>query len=190
MVISKSKIIVVFFMCCAAAQSQIIPVQLDAYKSSYDVSVNAPRQVEWRLRATDFVAGTKLPRWYFMADVPSELATARHDDYTNSGYHRGHLCPAADRSKSPIDCRRTYRMSNICPMVPKINTGFWKATENLCRRWAIDYDSIDVLVMPIWIDRDTTFIGSNRVAVPHALFKVAWISRTDSILATWFIWNR
>lgn len=177
-------------MCCVGAQSQIIPVKTDAYISTYDVAINAPRQVEWSLHESDFVIGNKMPRWYFTADVPSALATARHDDYTRSGYHRGHLCPAADRNRTSISCKRTYRMSNIVAMQPAINTGYWLATENICRKWAVTYDSIHVLTVPVWLNRDTTFIGSHHVAVPHALIKVAWVAKTDSILSCWFVWNR
>lgn len=179
-------------ICCFSSiiSAQVIHQKTDAYASSYDCVTQCPRLVSWVLHSSDLGINTREKNWKFIADVPSQLAIARHGDYTNSGYHRGHLCPAADRSWSTIAMKRTFRMSNVAPQVPTLNVGTWKATENICRRWAMQYDSILVMAIPLFVHRDTTFIGQHNVAVPHAFIKIACVAATDSLLATWFYWNK
>lgn len=49
------------------------------------------------------------------------------EDYTNTGYDRGHLVPNADYGKD------TYIISNAVPMIPKFNSGSWKMSEQFIR---------------------------------------------------------
>lgn len=47
-------------------------------------------------------------------ELPSQYA-AKHNDYTNSGYTRGHLCASSDRQYSKEANQQTFYMSNISP---------------------------------------------------------------------------
>ena len=183
-------ILILAYTCVLAVYPQTIVVRNDAYKSTYDLAILCPRQVEWTLHANDIGHGTREPSWQFINDIPSHAAIGRHSDYNHSGYDRGHLCPAGDRSISSIWMKTTFTMSNIAPQTPTLNRGAWKSTEEWCRRAAILYDSISILVIPIFLDRDTTFIGQHRLAVPHAFIKVAWLPGNDSIIHQSFFWNR
>lgn len=188
-------LILLLISSCAAAQ--IIIVRKPQYISAYDLQTQTPKQVEWVLHSSDMGSVTRQTQWSFTADVPHRLATARHGDYTKSGYHRGHLCPAADRSRSIEDMKATFAMSNVCPQLPHINTGAWKQTENLCRTYAIKYDSVCVLACPVYLNRDTLYMGKSypsqspsSVRVPHAFFKAVWCAANDSVLNAWFIFNK
>ena len=130
------------------------------------------------------------PSWRFRNDIPLPGSLATHDDFTHSGYDRGHMCSAADRSYSRKAMRSTFVMSNISPQVPNVNRGKWKETELLCRKMVMIYDTIQVVSMPIFLHRDTTYIGTHRVAVPHAFLKVAYLPQNDSILGYWFMFNK
>ena len=176
--------------CVLAVYPQTIVVRNDAFKSTCGLGILCPRQVEWTLHAADIGHGTREPSWRFINDIPGGSAIARHSDYNHSGYDRGHLCPAGDRSISSIWMKTTFTMSNIAPQAPTLNRGAWKSTEEWCRSACSLYDSISILVIPIFLNRDTTFIGHHRLAVPHAFIKVAWLPSNDSIIHQSFFWNR
>lgn len=170
--------------------AQIVSVENGSYFSSFDLALQCTRQVEYVLHAHDIGEAKRKASWRFTNDIFHPDALAIHDDYTRSGYQRGHLCPAADRSTSLLRMKKTFRISNIAPQTKKLNTGTWKGTENLVRKWAKLIGDVRVIVVPLWLHQDTTFIGIHHVAVPHAFVKIAIVEETDSVLATWFYWNR
>lgn len=182
------------FLVCALCRpsgsyAQTLKVDKTAYRSVYDLSLQCPVQCEWTIHSTDIGSIKREPSWTFRSDIPNQLAIATHQDYTGSGYDRGHLCPAHDRSRSLTAMRSTFSMSNICPQVPMVNRGAWRKTEDLCRALAVKHDSVAVVVVPVFLHRDTTFIGRHHLAVPHAFFKAAWKPATDEVVGTWFIFN-
>ena len=60
-------------------------------------------------------------------DVPTGSATPQ--DYTRSGYDRGHLAPAADMSFSVKTMSESFFMSNMSPQAPQFNRGIWSKLE-------------------------------------------------------------
>lgn len=170
--------------------AQKVSIRNGSFSVVYDIEIQCPSQVEWVVCPGNMGDIKREPSWRFLPDVPDLRARARHDDYTHTGYDRGHMCPAADRSASISSMISTFVMSNVAPQTPRLNRGEWQATERACRKLAIEHDSVHVLAMPIYIHRDTTYIGSHRIAVPHAFLKVAWLPGNDSIVGIWFLWNR
>lgn len=181
------------FLLIVLAQSlyaQKVTINSGHFYSVYDLQTQCPQQVGWTVTPSDLGNTNREPSWTFVQDVPHPLATGNHYDYSRTGYDRGHMCPAQDRSRDLLAMRSTFVMSNIAPQAPSLNRGPWKKTEILCRNAAILYDSVQVLAVPIFLNRDTTFLGSHRLAVPHAFFKVAWLPKNDSIIGTWFFFNK
>lgn len=183
-------LIVLLLINAFAVSGQDVRLNKREYISVYNLSTQVPRQVEWTLRASDLGNVKRETQWRFTQDVPHVLAHASHDDYKRSGYHRGHLCPAADRSSSTQAMKATFAMSNVCPQLPSVNVGTWKQTENLCRAYALRYDSVQVIACPVFLHRDTAQIGKAPIYVPHAFFKAVWVASTDSVLNAWFIFNK
>ena len=178
------------------AQGNIVPlsaqrVTIDRpeYRSIYDIGLRCPVQVEWQVCPSNLGTAKRDPKWKFIQDIPHPDAVATHDDFTKSGYHRGHMCPAADRSAAAKLMRSTFSLANICPQYPAVNTGAWKTTENAVRNLVLLGDTISVLTIPVFLNRDTTRIGTHELAVPHAFFKSAWRTGSDSIIGCWFIFN-
>ena len=186
----RNKLLLIFALAALSAASQSVQICKGEFRSVYDLALLCPRQVEWTLRATDIGASDREPSWTFINDIPDKRACARHQDYNRSGYDRGHLCPAQDRSASRAMMKATFTMSNIAPQTPALNRGDWKRLENTIRNQAREHDSVSVVVIPVFLDRDTAFIGSHRLAVPHAFIKAAWLAASDSVLGCWFFWNR
>ena len=188
--IIAASIIVIMLVCWLRATAQTILIENPQYFSLYNYALKCPEQVGWTINAGDIGKSKRQPGWRFLSDVPDTLAYVRHSDFTNSGYQRGHLCPAADRSASSELMRGTFHLSNVAPQVPALNVGAWKTSETFCRAAALKYGSVDVVVIPIFLRRDTTFIGAHRLAVPHAFFKAAWVTSNDSVIGSWFLFNK
>lgn len=102
----------------------------DEYVLSYHRDRAIPNWVSWHLDAQNlgdvprytgrFITDTSLPDgWYQVS----------HDDYTGSGYDRGHMAPSADRSASAKANQATFLLTNIVPQSPANNQGLWADLE-------------------------------------------------------------
>lgn len=174
----------------AVSNAQLIHVSSPAFTAVYDLQTNCPQKVTWRLHDTDLGSVRRSASWRFVTDIFNPYGSPAHSDFVRSGYDRGHCCPAADRSASSFMMRSTFVMSNVAAQMPSLNRGAWLISEDSCRRLALRYDSIDVLVVPVFLPRDTFRLANGRIAVPHGFFKSAWISSTDSVIASWFFFNK
>ena len=186
----RSKMLLMAWLLVLPSAAQMVVIQKPEYTSVYDLGILNPHQVEWTLRATDLGTAPRNANWNFKNDIPDKRAKARQGLYQNSGYDRGHLCPAQDRSANLAAMRATFSMSNCSPQTATINRGSWLQTEESCRRFATIYDSIEVVVMPVFLQRDTARFSKRNIAVPHAFFKAAFIPATDSVVGCWFIFNK
>ena len=180
----------VLLMWCVLVNAQLTKVQYPSYSALWDSRLQIPTLVRYSLCPGDIGNVSREPSWRFRADLPTSVMWARHEDYNNSGYDRGHLCAAADRSANCVSMRQTFQMSNICPQVPAFNRGIWKKTEVMARHLASHFASVRIMVMPIFFDKDTTFIGHSQIAVPHAFLKVIYNTNPDTIYSHWLLWNK
>ena len=105
-------------------------------------------------------------------DVPTGSATPQ--DYTRSGYDRGHLAPAADMSFSVKTMSESFFMSNMSPQAPQFNRGIWSKLEKQVRHFATKEKRIVVVTGPILPAEKTITIGANKVTVPQYYYKVIY----------------
>ena len=91
------------------------------------------------------------------------------DDYTDSGYDRGHLTPAADAGNE-VQMRDTFLMTNMTPQLPDVNRIIWKELEAMVRGMETQY----VVTGAIYGDTSTC-IGEHRIPVPSAYYKVVYL---------------
>lgn len=101
-------------------------------------------------------------------DLPDCPAPA---DYRNSGFDKGHLCPAADQKWSAAAMSDCFVMANMAPQDHALNAGAWKTLEEKERLWALRDSAIIIVAGPIYNSSDRTTIGQG-VRVPSAFFKV------------------
>jgi endonuclease G len=106
----------------------------------------------------------------FRQDRGLASPSAPDRDYRSSGFHRGHLVPAADFS-SPEAVRATFLLSNVVPQTPSVNTGLWRRLENAVRRAAGAADRVHIFTGTLFEGEPKT-IGPNQVAVPSHTYKV------------------
>ena len=99
--------------------------------------------------------------------------SAKHNDYTRSGYTRGHLVPAGDMAFSELAMKETFYMSNMSPQLKEFNGGIWRELEENVRDWARKDEELYIISGPLFKDNeDPPTIGYNEVAVPSEFYKI------------------
>ena len=144
------------------------------HHQNYSLSYSEPHeQAEWvayELKASH-LSSTNHKRPYFEIDNAVKSGAAHWRNYKQSGYDRGHLCPAGDRRFSKAAHDETFLTSNISPQEHQFNAGVWNRLEQKVRYWAKKYDGVFVVTGGILKDGLKT-IGEERVAVPNQFYKI------------------
>ena len=141
------------------------------YTVSYNSDWKIPNWVAYELTREEVEGVT--PRGKHFIPDPEVLLdeSATIDDYKNSGWDRGHMAPAADMKWSGQAMKESFYLSNVCPQNKNLNAGVWKDLEDQIRGLAMEKGSIYVVCGPI-VSQQSNTIGSNKVIVPDAFFKV------------------
>lgn len=106
---------------------------------------------------------------------PQIPASAHPADYTQTGYDRGHLAPAADMAFSLQTMKDSFLMSNISPQLPGFNRGIWKRLEEQVRQFALKENTLYVVTGTVFYATTAVeTMGKNQIPIPHAFFKVIY----------------
>jgi endonuclease G len=156
------------------------------YTVSYNSDWKIPNWVAYELTREE--AEGVVPRYKtFLPDPeipPEKSATA--SDYQHSGWDRGHMAPAGDMKWSKQAMKESFYLSNICPQNRNLNGGIWNDLEKQVRGLAAQKGTIYVVCGPI-VSKQPNTIGSNKVAVPDAFFKVLLQNENDHWAAIAFL---
>ena len=154
-----------------------------AYVVGYSDSARNPLWVAYRVR--------DLARIPSAGERPAKFETDRRtaarvapDDYTGSGYDRGHLAPnyAIATRHGAAAQRETFLMSNIVPQRHALNAGLWKELEQrVATNWPARYGEVWVIVGPVFGAAPPKLRGG--ILVPDAFFKIV-IDEQDGRLRT------
>ena len=125
-------------------------------------------------------------------ELPSQYA-AKHNDYTNSGYTRGHLCASSDRQYSKEANQQTFYMSNISP---QSGNGFnqsgsaWNTGEDKVQAWGYNISrSTDTLYVVKGGTIGESMIKGyikNEIAIPKYFFMAVLFRSGDNYKAIGF----
>lgn len=142
------------------------------YALSYSRSRGGPSWVSYRLDASSF-GDTPRHRGKFLVDdtLPQGWDRITHDDYTNTGYDRGHMVRSEERTRSVEDNKATFLLTNILPQRHELNAGPWLRLEERCEELAQkEGRGLHIVAGGLYGDRPET-IGKG-VAVPDAFYKI------------------
>lgn len=145
-------------------------VHHEGYSLSYSEAHEQAEWVAYELKKSH-LSSTNHKRPYFEIDDAVKTGAASWRNYKNSGYDRGHLCPAADKRYSKFAHDETFLTSNITPQEHQFNSGIWNKLEQKVRYWARKYDGIFVVTGGV-LKGDMKTIGDERVSVPNQFYKV------------------
>ena len=151
------------------------------YVLSYNAEKRIPNWVCWELKASDLGSAARAP-FEPDPDLPRGFARVTSRVYNGSGFDRGHMCAAKERSSSPADIRATFFMTNVVPQAPNCNQRGWERLEDYCRRLAREGHVLYIACGPAGVggtgkDGPATEIGKgrHRVTVPAELWKVVLV---------------
>lgn len=142
----------------------------DYYTLSYHEKYEQAEWVFYELK-NEKASNGNFKRPYFIADPKVATKSADYKNYKNSGYDRGHLCPAGDMKFSKEAFDETFYTSNISPQKNDFNGGVWNRLEQKTRYWSEKYNGIYVVTGGILEDGLET-IGKEKVAVPKYFYKI------------------
>ncbi|MCK0129986.1 DNA/RNA non-specific endonuclease [Flavobacteriaceae bacterium F08102] len=151
-------------------QSSGLRVQHEYYQLSYREEYEQAEWVAYHLTA-DQLTSNRRKRPYFKLDPKVKTKSAHYKNFKNSGYNKGHLCPAADRKFSEKAYNETFYTSNVSPQKNKFNAGIWNRLEQKVRYWVQRDKSLFVVTGGVLTNGLPT-IGSEEVAVPKYFYKV------------------
>lgn len=148
------------------------------YTLSYHSSYGRPNWVSWHL-STAWLGSAPRPTT-FITDVllPSAWYKVTSANYTNTGFDRGHMCPASDRDYNDTEIKNTFVMTNIIPQAPYNNQQPWRLLEEYCRSLAEAGNELYIVTGPFGMGGSgsnggtTNTIASGKVRVPSAVWKV------------------
>ena len=146
------------------------------YSLSYSESHEQAEWVAYELKASH-LSSTNHKRPYFEIDKAVKTGAAHWRNYKQSGYDRGHLCPAGDRRFTKEAHDETFLTSNISPQEHQFNSGVWNRLEQKVRYWARKNDGVFVVTGGV-LNNNLRTIGSENVAVPNQFYKVI-LDRTN-----------
>ena len=144
------------------------------YTTSYNNKSKTPNWVAWHLTKAHTYGDNQRKNEVFFEDETIERGQrATDNDYYNSRFDRGHMCPAGDNKWDAQAMRESFLFTNICPQNHGLNKYEWNDLEILCRDWAREYGAIDIVCGPLFpATGEQKTIGRNKVWVPEAFFKV------------------
>lgn len=180
----KAKTVVMYEMPAKLADRPEQILKRRGYTTSYNSRTKTPNWVAWHLTKSHTYGSHQRSQEVFTEDEGVKAPRATDNDYYNSRYDRGHMCPAGDNKWDKDAMAQSFLFTNICPQNHGLNKYEWNDLEILCRDWAREYGAIDIVCGPLYLSKNERFsvgrkvevqqktIGRNKVWVPDAFFKV------------------
>lgn len=124
-------------------------------------------------------ANVKWERTRTFATDPRTDAKVTHDDYTGSGFDRGHMVPNASilNQYGQLAQLETFLMSNICPQMPDMNRTIWANLEEEVRKIS-NIDKVNKQVHDVFVIAGPIFETNpparlpSGVAIPTSFFMI------------------
>ena len=138
--------------------SQVVVKRCDPYGITYslewDNALIANRWTCYELHAGNSASNVKR-KDDFKAD-PDVAVSSELDNYKNSGFARGHLCPSADRLCSTDQNKQTFFLTNMQPQYTSHNSGLWGRLEDQVRSFATNDSYTDLHCDTLYIVKAAT----------------------------------
>ena len=137
---------------------------------SYNEEAEQANWVAYDLKK-EFLKNNHYKRPYFISDPLVKTKSADWRNYKNSGFDKGHLCPAADMAFDLDAYNDTFYTSNISPQSHDFNAGNWNYLEQKVRYWAAKFDGVFVITGGVF-NNSKNSIGTEKVIVPDYFYKI------------------
>lgn len=152
----------------------------EQFVMSYNRHNKTPNWVSWQLDSDWLGPARRTGNFAPDEALPKGFERAMPNDYSRSGYDRGHNIPSGDRTASSADNEATFLMSNIAPQAPDNNQGPWEKLESHCRDLARQGKQLYIIAGS---DGSKGVIGRG-VNVPETFWKVIVVLPRKGMNAT------
>lgn len=146
-------------------------IRHEGYTVSYNSDYRIANWVAYELTRAEAKSKKHARSNKFVPDPAVKGVSALNEDYSRTGFDKGHMAPAGDMKWSAKAMRESFYFSNICPQEPGLNRGIWRELEEQCRLWASENGRLYVVTGPVMTE-PMRRLGKNRVGVPVAFYKV------------------
>ena len=160
----------------------------------YNTQYLIPNYVGERLVYSMTVGTGKREPGFYPEPLLETKYKTRSRQYTNTGYDRGHLAPAADFKWNKHAMYESFSMANVAPQWPTLNRGKWQQLEDRVRKLSKQVDTLYVITGTIVQTKKTISTG---IYVPTYFYKAvlgkkgryykiscAWIYNNDISLVS------
>ncbi|WP_343286799.1 DNA/RNA non-specific endonuclease [Helicobacter sp. 12S02232-10] len=144
------------------------------YINCYSYDYKGTKAVAYKIESKILNMGTAGKRPAFKSDpqIPQAYRT-KTQDYTRSGYDRGHTLSNQSMNATLQAQASTFLMSNITPQNPQINQRVWRKAEDRERFLAKQKGSAEVLNIVFYAkDKSKIQYIKNGIAIPELYVKV------------------
>lgn len=145
------------------------------YSVSFNPKFRVPNWVAWDIVPEELEGPAVRLDNFRKAPFVNECPSPYDYDYQNTGYQRGHMCPAADNHWDYKAMDESFYMINMCPQTKVLNEQKWETLEEKCRTWAKLYGKVFIVCGPIGPARNIRIreddLLESGVYVPREFFK-------------------
>ncbi len=159
-------------------------IERPQYALSYNRDHGIPNWVSWQVTKQDLGDVKRSPTFTSDTSLPKGWYRVTLDDYTGSGYDRGHMCPSADRTATSKDNLATFILTNVLPQAPDNNRSTWEHLEALSRTLVGKGHVLNIIAGG---DGTIGTIAKGKVLVPAYTWKIIVVlpkGATDSSQVT------
>lgn len=146
------------------------------YVLSYNNMRGGANWVAWNLNESWFgTAERKQGQFITDTTLPDGFQRITHNDYTASGFDRGHMVRSEERTRTREDNDATFLMTNILPQYHDLNAGPWLSLETYCQVLATKKNHELFLIAGGIYDKNPEYLngkGKGRVAIPKSTWKI------------------
>ncbi|MDT5158134.1 MAG: endonuclease mitochondrial [Acidobacteriota bacterium] len=143
------------------------------YVLSYNNDKGESNWVSWHLQASDIGDVERQNNFHPEQALPKGFNRVTPDDYTGTGFDRGHVCNSKDRTANEADNSETFSMANMLPQTPDLNQHVWKGLEDYCRTLAQKGNQLFIIAGGYGSAKS---IGrANKVNVPTNCWKIVLV---------------
>jgi endonuclease G, mitochondrial len=152
------------------------------YVLSYNRSKGTSNWVSWYLNSASVGSAPRQNDFRADPDVPSGWYQVNQNDYSGSGFDRGHMTPSGDRTSTVPINSSTFLMTNMIPQAPDNNQGPWNDLEVYLRGQTNANGGQEVYIISgsygvggTGSNGFATTIANGNVTVPAQTYKIAVI---------------
>ena len=161
-------------------------IQRGQFCTSYNRDRGIPNWVGWEYDASWAGSASRLDNFIPDPLVPAPWYHVNTNDYSGTGFSRGHMCPSEDRTKTQPDNDSLFFMTNMIPQTQAVNGGPWEVLEGYCRTLGSSGNKLFIYSGPYFeggtgLNGYMTTIAGGKVTVPQKCWKVILVLPAGSV---------